>query len=176
MASTIAVSERRRRRSGGNVIIESAFTFLPTFALVFAMTDFGLMMFRWATLQNAVREATRYAVTFQTQAGFGQDASIKNMVQQYSMGLVRTTDSPQHIFVDYFAPTNLTTPYGSGGNLPGNVVVVSVKNVSFAWLAPLSGGFGAGIPIFGNRSPLTLQLTSADILGGYPVGVNSVAR
>jgi hypothetical protein len=78
--------------------------------------------------------------------------------------------------VDYYAPTNLTTPYGSGGNLPGNVVVVSVKNVSFAWLAPLSGGFGAGIPIFGNRSPLTLQLTSADILGGYPVGVNSVAR
>ncbi len=176
MATKIQVSSRRRQRSGGNVIIESAFTFLPTFALVFAMTDFGLMMFRWATLQNAIREATRYAVTFQTQSGYGQDASIKNIVQQYSMGFVTTSDSPQHIFVDYYSPTNLTTPIGSGGNVPGNLVEVSVRNVTFAWLAPLSGGFGAGIPIFGNRSPLTLQLTSADILGGYPVGVSSVAR
>lgn len=176
MATEIQVSNRRRRRSGGNVIIESAFTFLPTFALIFAMTDFGLMMFRWATLQNAIREATRYAVTFQTQSGYGQDASIKNIVQQYSMGFVTTSDSPQHIFVDYYSPTNLTAPIGSGGNVPGNLVEVSVRNVTFAWLAPLSGGFGAGIPIFGNRSPLTLQLTSADVLGGYPVGVSSVAR
>ena len=176
MGSARNVSEGRRRRSGGNVIIESAFTFLPTFALIFAITDFGLMMFRWATLQNAVREATRYAVTFQTQSGLGQDASIKNIVQQYSMGFVTTSDSPQHIFVAYFSPTNLTTEIGTGGNVPGNLVEVSVKNVTFSWLSPLSGGFGAGITIFGNRSTLTLQLSCADILGGYPVGVSSVAR
>ena len=84
MVSRINTSAARRRTSHGNVILESVFTLLPTFAFIFAFTDFGLMMFRWSTLQNSLREATRYAVTFQTQAGQGQDASIESVVQQYS--------------------------------------------------------------------------------------------
>lgn len=176
MPLPVRISAERKKKSGGNVIIESAFTFLPTFALIFALTDFGLMIFRWATLQNAIREGTRYAVTFQTQGGMGQDASIKAVVERYSLGLVRATDSPAHISVTYYSPTDLTTPITNGGNLPGNLVEVSIQNITFQWLAPLSGGFGAGIPIFRDRSPLTLQLSSADILGGYPVGVNSVSR
>lgn len=176
MPSPYAVSEVRRRKSRGNVIIESIFTFLPTFAFIFGMTDFGLMIFRWATLQNALREATRYAVTFQTQAGYGQDASIMRIVQQNALGFVTTSDTPQHIFVNYYSPTDLVNPIATGGNIPGNLVEVQVKNISFQWLAPLSGGFGAGIPIFRDRNPLALQLSSADILGGYPVGVSSVAR
>ena len=64
------LSERNRRRSG-SAFLESAFTILPTFALIFAFVDFGLVMFRWATLQNAVREGCRYAITFQTVNGSG---------------------------------------------------------------------------------------------------------
>src|SRR5262245_25996937 len=98
------VSLGRRRRSKGNAIVESVFTLLPTFALIFAFVDFGLMIFRWCTLQNAVREGVRYAITYQRQTvngvALGQDASIKNVVQQYAMGLVKTTDAPQTIFVD----------------------------------------------------------------------------
>lgn len=173
-------SRRRRGRSAGNAIIESVFTMLPTFALIFAFVDFGMMIFRWSTLQNAVREGARYAITFQRQtvAGvtLGQDASVKNVVEQYSMGLVRVTDSPQRIFVNYYAPTNLTTPIGTGGNTPGNVVEVSVQNVSFAWLAPLSGSFGYGIPFFRQTTPLSLSVYSSDMLGGLPVGVTSVPR
>src|SRR5579871_3589890 len=45
------MSERNRRRSG-NAILEGAFTILPTFALIFAFVDFGLVLFRWTTLQN----------------------------------------------------------------------------------------------------------------------------
>jgi len=55
-------------------------------------------------------------------------------------------------------------------------VEVSVQNVSWAWLAPLSGSFGAGIPFFRNTNPITLNVYSSDILGGYPAGVNSVNR
>ena len=62
------LSARNRRRSG-NALLESAFTILPTFALIFAFVDFGLLLFRWATLQNAVREGCRYAITFQTVTG-----------------------------------------------------------------------------------------------------------
>lgn len=157
-------------------MIESVFTLLPTFALIFAFIDFGLMVFRWSTIQNAVREGCRYAITYQTQTGLGQDASIKSVVAQYAFGIVTPTDSPAHIMVNYYAPTNLTTAISSGGNVPGNIVEVSVQNISWSALAPLSGGFGAGIPMLRTTTPIALNVYSSDILGGYPTGVNSVAR
>ena len=165
---------RRKRGRAGNVLLESVFTILPTFALIFAFVDFGLLLFRWATLQEAVREGCRYAITFQTGTGLGQNASIEAVVQQYSMGIVTTTDNPQHIFVNYYAVTNLNTPIASGGNVPGNIVQVSVQNISWAWLAPLSGSFGANA--YRNQTPITLGVYSSDILGGYPAGVNSVQQ
>jgi Flp pilus assembly protein TadG len=165
---------RRNRGRAGNVLLESVFTILPTFALIFAFVDFGLLLFRWATLQEAVREGCRYAITFQTGTGLGQNASIEAVVQQYSMGIVTTTDNPQHIFVNYYAVTNLNTPIASGGNVPGNIVQVSVQNISWAWLAPLSGSFGANA--YRGTTPITLGVYSSDILGGYPAGVNSVQQ
>lgn len=176
MSERMRSSAVRRRNSNGNVILESVFTLLPTFAFIFAFTDFGLMMFRWSTLQNALREGTRYAVTFQTQTGLGQDASIGTVVQQYALGFVKTTDNPQHIFVSYYAPTALTTPIASGGNVPGNLVDVSIQNLSFGWLAPLSGSYGGAVPFFRSTTPITFNLDSADILGGFPVGVTNVTR
>jgi len=170
------MSERNRRRSG-NAMLEGVFTILPTFALIFAFVDFGLLLFRWATLQNAVREGCRYAITYQTQTGLGQNASISAVVQQYSMGIVSTTDNPQDIFVNYYAPSNLTTPIsGSGGNVPGNIVQVSVQGVAWSWIAPLSGSYGGGVPFFRSTTPITLNVYSSDILGGYPAGVSSVTE
>jgi Flp pilus assembly protein TadG len=165
------LSPRNRRRTG-NVILESVFTILPTFALIFAFVDFGLLLFRWATLQNGVREGCRYAITFQTAQGLGQDASIEAVVQQYAMGIVTTTDNPQHIFVNYYSVNNLTTPIVAGGNVPGNIVEVSVQNISWAWLLPISGTLGS--TAFRDTTPITLGVYSSDILGGYPAGVNSV--
>ena len=164
----------RGRRRTGNAIIESVFTIMPTFALILAFVDFGLMEFRWATLQNAVREGARYAITFQTKAGMGQDNSIRTVVQQYAMGLVKVSDNPNHIFIKYYTTNNLNTPINPGGNIPGNVVQVSVENMSWPWLAPLSSIFaGTGLR---NTTPINLSVYSADILGGYPVGMTSVAR
>jgi Flp pilus assembly protein TadG len=167
------LSERNRRRSG-NAMLEGVFTILPTFALIFAFVDFGLLLFRWATLQNAVREGCRYAITFQTANGAGQDASIEAIVQQFAMGIVKTADSPQDIFVKYYSPTNLNTAIASGGNVPGNIVEISVQGVSWSWIAPLSGSYGGGVPFFRSTTPITLNIYSSDILGGYPAGVNSV--
>jgi Flp pilus assembly protein TadG len=170
------VSESRKRRSSGTVIVEGVFTILPTLALILAFVDFSLMLFRMSTLQNAVREGCRYAVTFQTAQGLGQDASIEKVVQKYAMNFVTASDSPQHIFVNYYTPTNLNTPIANGGNVPGNVVEVSVQNISFSWLAPLSGSYGMGIPFFRSSTPLSIAVYSSDILGGLPPGVPSVPR
>jgi Flp pilus assembly protein TadG len=165
---------RRARRRTGNALLEAVFTLLPTFALIFAFIDFGLLLFRWSTLQEAVREGCRYAITFQTATGLGQNASIEAIVQQYAMGLVTPTDTPQHIFVNYYSVSNLNTPIASGGNVPGNIVQVSVQNISWAWIAPLSGTFGSNA--YRDTTPITLGVYSSDILGGYPAGVNSVQQ
>jgi len=179
-------ARKRDRRRSGNVIIETVFTMMPLFALIFAFVDFGLLLFRWCTLQNAVREGCRYAITYQRNGASGQDASIAQQVQTYAMGVVTTSANPcttsggttSGICVNYFAPSNLNTaiPFANGGNVPGNVVEVSVRNVSWAMLAPISGSFGAGVPFFRSSNPIALNVYSSDILGGYPAGVNSVTR
>jgi len=58
----------------------------------------------------------------------------------------------------------------------GNIVEVSVQGVSWSWLAPLSGSYGGGVPFFRSSTPITLNVYSSDILGGYPAGVNSVTE
>lgn len=166
------------RRRSGNTLLEIAFTLLPTFAFLFAFIDYGLLLFRWTTLQNAVREGCRYAITFQTNpygtSNLGQDASIEAVVQQFAMGIVQTSDTPQDIFVKYYSPSNVNTPIASGGNVPGNIVEVSVQGVAWSWLAPLSGSYGGNVPFYRSSTPITLNVYSSDVLGGYPAGVNSV--
>jgi Flp pilus assembly protein TadG len=170
---SVQTSVRRKKSSGGNVIVECAFTLVPMFALILGFIDVGMMIYRWSTLQNAVREGCRYAITFQTSGGLGQDASVEQVVANYAMGIVKTTDSPNRIKVNYYLPTNMNTPIASGGNVPGNIVEVSVQGVPFSWIMPLSGTIGS--PLYAT-SPVTLNLYSLDMLGGYPVGVSSVAR
>jgi len=170
MHNRIPISAARCRKSGGQKIIEFSLPFIPLFGLIFAITDFGFMIFRWTTLQNAVREGTRYAVTFQLDASGHQDTSIEDQVTAYGMGFVHTSDNPQTIFVKYYNPTTLAQiPTGTGGNVPGNLVTVSVQNKAFTWMAPLSATYGLR-----TTTPLTLNVYSSDILGGYPVGTTSV--
>lgn len=169
----LVVSERRRRKSKGNSMLEVVLTLVPTFALIFAFMDFGLMIFRWTTLQNAVREGCRYAITFQTVTGLGQDASVESVVTQYAFNIVTAADTPQHIFVKYYSPTTLAQ-ITTGGNVPGNIVQVSVQNVSFSWMAPISGNMWGWANTLYTSTPLSLKVFSSDILGGYPVGVTSV--
>jgi Flp pilus assembly protein TadG len=175
------ISRGRLRRSGGNAAVEGVLVLLPTMALLMSFIDFGLMFYRWSTLQNAVREGARYAITFDTdddpnnapQAGQSQSAAIKRRVERYAMGVVKTTDSPATIFVNFY-----TQAGGAGTNIPGNVVEVSVVSPGFRWIAPLSGTLprsttspDRGVYASGT---MAFRVFSSDILGGYPAGVSSV--
>lgn len=170
MQYQVPVRAARSRRSGGQALVESAFTFLPLLALIMGITDFGMMIFRWSTLQNAVREGCRYAVTFQVDASGHQDTSIKNNVAYYTLGFAKTTDTPATIIVKYFNPTTFAQIV-TNGNKPGNIVQVSVQGVAFSWLAPLTGGFGLR-----TTTPLSINVYASDILGGFPTGVNNVLQ
>lgn len=164
----------RRRARRGAQLIEMALVIVPFLAILLVFFDICMVMFRWTTLQNAVREGSRYAVTFRRAGGLGQDASIKQVVQNHALGIVSATASPEQISVNYYAPAAPATPIAApNGNVPGNIVEVSVPAYRWNWIAPLSGTLSN--PFYAS-SPLSITVRSADILGGYPVGTNSVPR
>lgn len=174
------ISTNRVKRSRGNAAVEGVLVLLPTMALLMGFIDFGLMFYRWSTLQNAVREGVRYAITFDTdmnpnnahQPGQSQSAAIKQVVQRYSLGLVKVTDSPASIFVNFYTQVGAV-----GTNIPGNIVEVSIVSPPYRWIAPLSGVLPGSSTSGRGRyatNPMAFRVFSSDILGGYPAGVSSV--
>src|SRR5580700_1454973 len=156
MQAATSVSTRRKRVSAGNALVEWMFVLLPTFALITAFFDVSFALFSWSTVQNAVREGCRYAITFQVAPPTGatwtctgtQDNCIENDVAANSMGLV--TVAGGLINVNYYAQATPTTAIAApNGNVPGNIVVVSILNYPLNWMVPLSGTGGGG---FGNYS------------------------
>ena len=188
MRARARVSERRRITSSGSQWLELAFVMLPFFALITAFFDIAFVLFSWSTIQNAVREGARYAITFQTAPPSGsswtctshQDDCIKNDVAFYSMGLV--TAAGGLINVNYYTQAAPTTAIASpNGNVPGNIVAVSILAYPLNWMIPLSGTGGGGMlntssSPYRPTSPTTVNVYSYDVLGAYPVGVSLVTR
>ena len=188
MFTRTTVSERRRTKSSGSQFVELAFVLLPFFALITAFFDVSFVLFSWSTIQNAVREGCRYAITFQTAPPAGanwtcngqQDDCIKHAVAANAMGLVTATGGL--INVNYFTQANSNTPIAApNGNSPGNIVEVSILAYPLNWMIPLSGTGGGGMSNssaspYRPTSPTTVNVYSSDVLGGFPAGVNSVAR
>jgi Flp pilus assembly protein TadG len=155
-------------------MIEWMLVILPTLGIITAFFDVSFALFSWSTLQNAVREGVRYAITFQTSGSLGQDASIAQVVATNSMGLL--TSSSTLIKVNYYTTTAPTTAIAApNGNDPGNLVVVSVQQYPLVWLVPISGTC-CGPGSYRAQSPASINVYSSDILGGYPAGETSVTR
>ena len=170
---------RRARNQRGANIVESALIFLPLFALIFMIADVSMVVFLRGTLQNAVREGVRFAITYSTSYQGSpcatQSACIKQVMQANSMGFLTGANS-SYINIKYYAPCALSTPLTGSTvcntpppptninfiNQPGNVVEVSVTNYPWNWMVPLPG-FAAG-------TGLTLTASAADVLQGLPVG------
>jgi Flp pilus assembly protein TadG len=154
-----AKSSRRR----GSVLVEGALAILPLLAVLFTVLDLGIAIFVKNTVQFAVCQGVRYAVTSQTLAGKGQDESIKTVVQGYTLGFLDAL-SPDHIgknriAITYYDPVALTTVSGVGSNAGGNIVVVSASGLSWAWM----------VPLLRSAAPLQYSVSSADIMEATPV-------
>ena len=143
--------------------MESSFVLLPLLALLFGIIDIAFAVFVRDTVQFAVRQGVRYAVTSQTMTGMGQDQSIKTVVNTYSMGLLNGL-SPTHngmaqISIQYYDPVSLAQVTGVGSNIGGNIVVVSCTGLSWAWMAPLRR----------SSTPMQFSVSSADIMEATPI-------
>ncbi len=147
---------RERRR--GAALIELALVILPLLALLLAILDFSFALFLKSTLQHAVREGVRYAVTGRITTGLGQDASIKGVVQKNALGFLNG-DNASKIYIRYYTPGSLTETTSNAG---GNIVEVSVEGFTWRWLAPL---MRTGLPA------LILTARSSDRVEPSPGGV-----
>ena len=151
----------KRQRQRGNAILESALIMGPMFMMLFAIVDFSVAILVKNTLQAAVREGVRYAITGQTASGAGgQDNSIKQVVQAYSLGFLTTTNA-NLISITYYNPATLTSVSGTNSNAAGNIVQVSVTGFSWAWMVPYAR----------SATPLQISVASADVVEPSPNGV-----
>jgi Flp pilus assembly protein TadG len=169
-------SRRPRRRSqSGASLVEAAVIILPFLALFFALFDFGMALFLENTMQFAVRQGVRYAITSQTQTGLGQVASIRSVVNTNSFGFLSyvapgppttTCAGTACISVNFYyqdlsvSPSTLTLVTGAGSNSAGNVVQVTASGLSYTWM----------IPLLRSNTPLTFSSSSADIMEAQPSG------
>ena len=146
-------NRRGKRRERGSTLIEFTLTLLPLMALLMLTFDTVWSLFAAACLQEGVREGVRFAITGQS------DASIRARVQQYSFGFVTDSSSNGPVQVNYYSPSDPSTPItGTGSNCSGNIVKVVVSGVSVKPVAP----------IWRSASPLILSASSADIVEPNP--------
>ena len=171
----------RTANERGNVLVEMAMGILPFLALFFMIMDVSLVMFVNNTMQLAVREGVRYAITYNTTYNgvtYGsQTQAVQAVVQANSMGFLSGADGLSYIHVNYYLPNNLSMPV-TASNLPqtmpdgtvvnwvnqrGNVVEIQVRNFPWNWMVPLPG--------FAPGHGITLSAASSDVMQGLPVGV-----
>jgi hypothetical protein len=147
----------------GSTMVEGAFTILPLLAVLFGVLDLSIAILVKNTVQFAVCQGVRYAVTSQTMTGKGQDDSIKTLVQGYTLGLLDAL-SPDHVgknrlSITYYDPLALTAVTGVNSNSGGNIVVVSASGLSWAWM----------VPLLRSAAPLEFSVSSADIMEATPI-------
>ena len=141
----------KNQRERGASIVEFGLIILPMFAMLLLTIDVGWALFAWASIQEAVREGVRFAVTGQVLAGHPSQAdSIRQVVIQYSFGFVNSKNVNSAVAVQYLDPNT----FSSSTNSPGNVVKVTISGISVTPMAPL----------WRSSTPLSLSASSSDII------------
>jgi Flp pilus assembly protein TadG len=141
--------DRERDRRRGSQLVETMLTMLPFFAMVFLVMDAAWGLFIKSTLQQAVREGVRYAVTGQ------QVSSITSTVQTQALGFLNSQLTT--LSVRFLNPSTLADITANpGANQGGNIVEVDVTGFQFSPLAPL----------FTSAASITFNVSAADVIEG----------
>ncbi len=150
---------RCRHGQRGAQIVEASFVFLLLLGLFWLLIDVAWVIFVKATLQHAVREGCRYAITSQTDVinGLGHIDSIKQVVQRHAMGLLSADDLGK-VHVRFYQPGTLQQVNDNRG---GMLVVVSVEGYE---LRPL-------VPLLKPGDPVQISVRAGDRMEASPSGI-----
>jgi Flp pilus assembly protein TadG len=89
----VPMAIRKLNAERGQSILEFAITALLLFLLVFAIIDYSHLYFDKLTLQNAVRQGGRYAITGQSMPGNSRYLSILATVRNASLGMAASSNT-----------------------------------------------------------------------------------
>jgi hypothetical protein len=178
-------TEKRTRNQRGNALVEGAVVIVPFLAMFFGLMDFSMAVFLKNTMQFAVRQGVRYAITSQVQdngnwekynsdndyegnnGNHGHDGSVKNVVIRNAFGYFhyltpsgtgRPCSGRSCIQIDYFDPVSLALVTGVGSNAGNNIVQVTAHDLSWTWM----------IPLLRSATPLKFTVSSADVMEASP--------
>jgi len=117
-------SNVRRNSKGkrGEGLVEFAIVLPLFFLLMFGILDMGHLYFVQVTLENAVRQAGRYAVTGQSMPGMSRVASIRATAQNAAPGL----DLTKIIISSSGGSSTGGVGNANSGGLPGDDVTISL--------------------------------------------------
>jgi Flp pilus assembly protein TadG len=158
----------RWSRRRGSEMLEFTMVFLPLMGMLTVTADVAWSVFVKSTLQRAVRMGVRTGVTLtsgQMTNGACLTATVKGIVQDNSLGLLRGTSGLAKIKVNYFQPPLATSTAAAAdvstqanGNSPGNIMQVSVQSYSLIPLMPRVYQWNQPI----DSNPLVFTVASAD--------------
>ena len=159
--------QRKRNRQKGSAALETVLILIPLMTILLAIIDFSLAIFVMDTLEYAARQGCRYAITGNVATGLNQDASIRQVVRNNSMGFLSNTDTvpDANITINYYTLNSATNTWtATASNANGNMVEVGVSAFSWAWIVPgWWGTDGAGHSEWKSLGPLSINAASADI-------------
>jgi len=146
-----------RTSESGSATVEFSLVVLPLLAILLMTFDVTWIIFGSACIQEAAREGSRYAVLGSGQAETTLDTAVKQVVQQYSFGFVKTSN----VSVDYYPSTGYSSA-GVPANIDGtpqataagNIVKITVQGVTIK---------SAG-PIFRLSTPMQLTASASDVM------------
>lgn len=166
-SGTAAGNRRRKRGQRGSEILEFALVIGPLMAMMILVVNIAWAVFARATLQSAVREGVRYAVTSQVITGLGHKDSIRKVVQNNGSFLLRGSAGWNSIEVHFYTPETLTdVSNAQGGNSGGNLVRVSVERYTLKNLMPWVQVVG----MQGILGPIMMGARSWDRMEATPPG------
>ena len=154
----------KRSNDSGQALVEVAISLSIFLLLAMGTIDFAFMFNNKLTLQNAVRQAGRYAITGNCIQGangcsLSRYNSIIQTLENASDGLINANNVSTDVIITCI-PQGGGCPNRAGG--PGDAVVLKVA-YPYNFLTPLVG------PFFKNK-PLTINVSATFTNQPFPPG------
>jgi Flp pilus assembly protein TadG len=149
----------------GAAMLELAMAIVPFLAISLSIVDFAFPIFLRTMLTHAVREGSRYGITYQTRTGKTHSQSIQDVVAEQALGFLAGTTGRDKIKVRFYSPTTFVEQTGSNRNISGNIVEVAIEGFSWQYM----------VPIWRTSTPLEIHALSSDRLETLPRNVTRPA-
>jgi len=154
----------KRSNDSGQALVEVALSLSIFLLLTMGVMDFAFMFNNKLTLQNAVRQAGRYAITGNCIMGangcsLSRYNSIIQTLENASVGLINANNVSSDVIISCI-PQGGGCPNPAGG--PGDAVVLKVT-YPYNFITPLIA------PFFHNK-PLTINVSATFVNEPFPPG------